>query len=142
MSVRVYALARHAISARVNRSKASASVASIPCVPIRMASSSSAVISVIRAVGLSISIRHLPAVHHVFTVKVPAGWRIEACGWKGKTVGRTGCHKDQALVLVNYGGATGGEILGFSRALQRSVKEKFGIELSPEVSIIESIPFR
>jgi len=76
------------------------------------------------------------------TVKVPAGWLIEACGWKGKTVGRTGCHKEQALVLVNYGGATGQEILGFSHALQRSVKEKFGIELSPEVSIIESIPFR
>lgn len=69
-------------------------------------------------------------------VKVPAGWLIETCGWKGKTVGRTGCHKDQALVLVNYGGATGGEILEFSEALRRSVRERFGIDLSPEVNVV------
>ncbi len=70
------------------------------------------------------------------TVKVPAGWLVEQCGWKGKTVGRAGSHKTQALVLVNYGGATGREILELSEAIFCSVKEKFGIELSPEVNVI------
>ncbi|MDD5226070.1 MAG: UDP-N-acetylmuramate dehydrogenase [Candidatus Omnitrophica bacterium] len=70
------------------------------------------------------------------TVKVPAGWLIETCGWKGKTMGRAGSHKTQALVLVNYGGATAQEILELSGAISRSVKEKFAIELSPEVNIV------
>jgi len=70
------------------------------------------------------------------TVKVPAGWLVEQCGWKGKTVGRVGSHKTQALVLVNYGGATGREVLEFSGAISRSVKDQFGIELSPEVNIV------
>ncbi len=69
-------------------------------------------------------------------VKVPAGWLIEECGWKGKTVGRAGCHKDQALVLVNCGGAKGQEILELSEAIRRSVKEKFGIGLSREVNVV------
>ncbi len=69
-------------------------------------------------------------------VKVPAGWLIEQCGWKGKVVGRTGVHKLQALVLVNYGGATGNEIYTLSLEIQKSVREKFEIEIVPEVNVI------
>ncbi|MEX0967863.1 MAG: UDP-N-acetylmuramate dehydrogenase [Bacteroidia bacterium] len=68
--------------------------------------------------------------------KVPAGWLIEQAGWKGKRIGETGAHKDQALVLVNYGNATGEEIWQLARQIQRSVQEKFGIELQPEVNVV------
>lgn len=69
-------------------------------------------------------------------IKVAAGWLIEQCGWKGKQVGHSGSHKDQALVLVNYGGATGDEVWQLAMSIQQSVKEKFGIEIIPEVNII------
>jgi UDP-N-acetylmuramate dehydrogenase len=69
-------------------------------------------------------------------VKIAAGWLIEQCGWKGKVVGNTGAHKNQALVLVNYGDAKGEEILALAKAIQDSVKEKFGIQITPEVNII------
>jgi UDP-N-acetylmuramate dehydrogenase len=69
-------------------------------------------------------------------IKVPAGWLIEQCGWKGKRVGNTGAHKDQALVLVNYGNATGNEIYKVALEIQQSVMDKFGIHIIPEVNII------
>lgn len=69
-------------------------------------------------------------------VKVPAGWLIEQCNWKGKVFGNTGVHKNQALVLVNYGSARGEEIRELARQVQKSVFEKFAIELETEVNII------
>ncbi len=70
------------------------------------------------------------------SLKIPAGWLIEQCGWKGKVVGNTGSHKSQALVLVNYGNATGNEIWNLALEIQKSVKEKFGIEIMPEVNVV------
>jgi len=69
-------------------------------------------------------------------VKVPAGWLIEQCGWKGKTFNNIGVHKDQALVLVNYGGGDGGSIWQLAMDIQQSVKEKFNVTLQPEVNVI------
>lgn len=68
--------------------------------------------------------------------KIPAGWLIEQCGWKGKRVGNTGCHAQQALVLVNYGGATGAEIWEHARRVAASVEEQFGVELGLEVNVV------
>lgn len=69
-------------------------------------------------------------------VKVPAGWLIEQAGFKGKRFGDAGIHKNQALVLVNYGNATGAEIEAVSKDIQKTVLEKFGITIEAEVNII------
>ncbi len=65
-------------------------------------------------------------------VKVAAGWLIEYSGWKGRDLGRAGMYEKQALVLVNRGGARGADVLALARAVQTAVRERFGIELTPE----------
>ena len=77
--------------------------------------------------------------HYVISetkVKVPAGWLIEKAGFKGKRFGDAGIHKNQALVLVNYGSATGQEILNVSKDIQATILKEFGIAIEAEVNVI------
>ena len=69
-------------------------------------------------------------------IKIPSGWLIEKCGWKGFREGEVGVHSRQALVLVNHGKATGADLIDLAHKIIASVKEKFGLELSPEVNIV------
>ena len=68
--------------------------------------------------------------------KIPAGWMIEQCGWKGRSLGRAAVHDKQALVLVNLGGATGQEVVTLCNTICKDVRQKFGIDIHPEVNII------
>lgn len=69
-------------------------------------------------------------------VKIPAGWMIEQCGWKGKTLGNAGVHEQQALVLINKGEATGKEVLHLARRIKASVFDEFGVDLEMEVNVV------
>lgn len=79
-------------------------------------------------------IPHYPA--GAESIKVPAGWLIERAGWKGYRDGAVGCWPKQALVIVNYGDATGADILAFARRIRNDVHEKYGVRLYPEVNLI------
>ena len=94
------------------------------------------VISVEQFEGLQQQYLDIPHYPDADGVKVPAGWLIEKAGWKGWRDEHVGVYEKQALVLVHYGGGTGKDIVSLSEKIQQSVKEKFGIHISPEVNFV------
>lgn len=87
-------------------------------------------------VKLQDSFPEIPSFEEEGFVKIPAGWLVEECGWKGRKEGNVGMHEKQALVLVNYGGASGKEIKALAESIIASVYSKFGLKLTPEVNMI------
>ncbi|WKB54209.1 UDP-N-acetylmuramate dehydrogenase [Eleftheria terrae] len=85
-------------------------------------------------IGRDPEIVHYPMPDGSF--KLAAGWLIDACGWKGKSIGRAGVYEKQALVLINRGGAIGAEVVTLARAIQESVYGRFGIRLEPEPVVV------
>jgi len=79
---------------------------------------------------------NMPSYPNNKLTKIPAGWLIDQCGWKGKVIGETGTYKNQALVLINRGEARGSEIFDLSEKIKQSVKEQFGIALKREVNVV------
>jgi UDP-N-acetylmuramate dehydrogenase len=94
------------------------------------------VVSAEKVAELKAKYPDMPAYPSGENQKLAAGWLIEQCGWKGYRDGDTGVHKNQALVLVNYGNAAGNQVYALSEKVLQSVKEKFGVELEREVNII------
>lgn len=78
----------------------------------------------------------IPVYSHGENTKLAAGWMIDKAGWKGKRIGNVGMHEKQALVLVNYGGASGGEIISFADMICNDIFSKFGVHIEPEVNIL------
>lgn len=78
----------------------------------------------------------MPAYKVAGGVKLPAGWLIDRCGWKGRSLGRAGVHPKQALVLVNLGGATAEDIMRLAATIEADVADKFGVAIKPEVNYI------
>jgi UDP-N-acetylmuramate dehydrogenase len=91
----------------------------------------------IKAIELKSSYHSIPIYkQNDDTYKVAAGWLIEQCGWKGKRIGNAGVYEKQALVLVNYGGAKGHEILDLAESICDSVNNRFSVRLEMEVNIV------
>ncbi len=86
--------------------------------------------------NLKTEFANIPNYPHEGNVKIPAAWLIEQCNWKGFRDGAIGVHDKQALVLVNYGGAKGNDLVNLAHKIQESVERKFGIRLIPEVNVI------
>ncbi len=89
--------------------------------------------------GRDLLARHPGLAHYPMpdgTLKLAAGWLIDACGWKGRSMGRAGVYEKQALVLVNRGDATGDEVMALARAIQASVEQRFGVRLEPEPVVV------